>query len=71
MQVIFPDLIFRLILLLAILTVVTYRVVLLLMKGNLVKWITRKKQSVPFNYFHTGLIISGWIAIIIYIINPT
>jgi len=67
---VFEDLVFRLIVLFAIISVVTYRVILLLMKGGFTKRITRKKQSIPFYFVHTGLIVSGWIAIIIYIINP-
>jgi protein-S-isoprenylcysteine O-methyltransferase Ste14 len=65
------DLAFRVILLLAILSVGTCRAVLLVMKGDHAKRLARRKQSVPSYYLHTGLIITGFIAMIGYIISPS
>lgn len=65
------DLVYRVILLLAILSLGTYRIALLLTKGDLEKRLARRKQSLPSYYIHTGLIAAGCAAMIIYIINPS
>lgn len=65
------DVLYRLVLVVAIFSVFFYRFTLYLRKEQREKRITRKRQSISKIYIHTALILSGWAAVLLYIINPT